>query len=110
MRGEVKKMNSQRGQVSTIAIVLLIVGLVVGAGGCYFAVSGTFEQKARDYEDTILAIEQDITTYESQVTDLEGEITDYESQVIHLIDEIMVMETLVSDMQSELDELARSRR
>ena len=98
-------MNSQRGQVSTIAIVLLIVGLVVGAGAGYFAVSRMFEQKIKDYEATTLATEQVITTYESRVADLEQEITDYESRVNDLQLQLneTVSEYLVSNTHIEVE-------
>ncbi|GAH61655.1 unnamed protein product, partial [marine sediment metagenome] len=86
------KMSSYRDQISTVAIALLIVGLVVGAGAGYFFVSSTFEQKTKDYEATTLAMEHVITTYESRVADLEGEITSYKSQVKVL--EFQLNETL----------------
>ena len=107
-------MNRKRGQLSTIAIVLLVVGLVVGAGGIYFVLSNTlrarntFEQKTRDYEATTLAMEQVITTYEdrvtgyeSQVTDLEGEITDYNSQIADLNEDITGYESEIADLETE---------
>jgi hypothetical protein len=81
--------------------VLLIAGLVVGAGGCYFAVSNSFEQKATDYEATISAMEQEITTHEGRVADLEAEITGYESQVADLDAEIAGYESQIADLEVE---------
>ena len=98
-------MNSYRDQIPTIAIVLLIVGLVVGASVGYFFVSSTFKQKTKDYEATTLAMEQVITTYESRVSDLEGEITGYEYKVNDL--ELQLNETtsenLISDTHTEVE-------
>ncbi|GAH80733.1 unnamed protein product, partial [marine sediment metagenome] len=100
-------MNRKRGQVSTIATVLLIVGLVVGVGGIYFVLSNTlrarntFEQKTRDYETTTLAMEQEITIYESQVTELEGKIIGYESQVTALLRKIIDYGSQIADLETE---------
>jgi len=74
-------MNRQRGQVSTTTIVLLVVGLVVGVGGSYFALSGPFEQKIIDYEITTLAMEQEMTTYEDRITSYESRVTDLETEI-----------------------------
>ena len=74
-------MNRQRGQVSTTTIVLLVVGLVVGVGGSYFALSGPFKQKIIDYEITTLAMEQEMTTYEDRITGYESRVTDLETEI-----------------------------
>lgn len=100
-----RKMNSQRGQVSTIAIVLLAVGLVVGAIGGYYFASSVLQPKIDDYEAQVADLNSEVSSLSATVSSLEDEITEYELQVFHLIQEIMVLETLTSDMQSELDEL-----
>ena len=98
-------MNRKRGQISTIAIVLLVVGLVVGAGGSYFVLSSTLNQKTRVYEATTLAMEQEITIlvtgYESQVTELEGKIIGYESQVTALLRKIIDYGSQIADLETE---------
>jgi AhpD family alkylhydroperoxidase len=63
-------MNRQRGQVSTITIALLVVGLVVGAGGGYFAASSSLQPKIVDYESQIVALETEIPNLEGQISTL----------------------------------------
>ena len=63
-------MNRQRGQVSTITIALLVVGLIVGAGGGYFAASSSLQPKIVDYESQIAGLETEIPTLVEQISTL----------------------------------------
>jgi predicted secreted protein/outer membrane murein-binding lipoprotein Lpp len=113
-----KKMNSQRGQVSTIAIVLLVVGLVAGAVGGYFAASNSLQPKIDDYESQVADLNSEVSGLNAIVSSLEDEITDYEatqsasahiltiyeSQVISLREEIKDYESLVNDLELQLNE------
>ena len=88
--------------------------------------SSSLQPKIDDYEATALAMEQVITTFETRVADLGVELVElqrdnefllerclelleeneeFTQQVIDLEAEIMALESLTSDVQSELDEL-----
>ncbi|MBU1173485.1 MAG: hypothetical protein KKD44_28290 [Proteobacteria bacterium] len=112
-------MNSQRGQVSTIAIVLLLVGLVAGAVGGYLAASNSLQPKIDDFEsqvadlnsevsrlsETISSIADEITDYESQIADLEAEKSIHESEIISLRAEMASYESQVINLKENLENL-----
>jgi len=100
-----EKMNSQRGQVSTIAIVLLVVGLVAGAVGGYYFTSSSLQPKIDDYETQVANLTSEVSGLSATISSLGDEITDYELQGFHLAREMMALRALTSDMKSELDEL-----
>ena len=99
------RIMNRRGQVSTVTIVLLVVGLVVGAAGGYFMISSSLQPKINDYESQVADLNSEVSDLSATISLQEEEIADRELQVYHLIEEIHVLEVLRDDMQSELDEL-----
>ena len=95
-----EKMNSQRGQVSTIAIVLLVVGLVAGAVGGYFAASSSLQPKIDDYESQVADLNSEVSGLSATVSSLEDEITDYESQIADLEAEKSIHEQKIKDYEA----------
>jgi hypothetical protein len=68
-------------QISGIAIVLLIVGLVIGGAGGYYAVSLSYEQKIKDHESTALLREEFITKLDVLIADLKVRIVTLETTI-----------------------------
>jgi len=99
-------MNRQRGQVSTIAIVLLIVGLVVGAGGGYIFISNNLQPKIDDYEIQVMDLNTEVSNLSATVFSLEEEISDYETRdyeaTLAMEQEITIYEDRVTSYESQV--------
>jgi len=95
-------MRSSRGSLPASALVLLIVGLVLGGYGGYlisssYGIQGSYEVRG-DIEDSnveptelhslVSSLEEKNTEYESRISSLEAEKSDYEIQVSALETEL----------------------
>ncbi len=92
---------SNQVSLSTIHIVLLIVGLVVGAGGVYFTISTPMQSKISDLEEQVASLNSDISAMSADITSLELEKLDLETQISELGYQIDDLETNVTTLESQ---------
>ena len=98
-------MNIQKSGVSTTAIALLIIGLVVGAGSGYFLVSRSFEQKIKEMEEVMTTYETNMSDLETEITAFEQKIKDHEATEASMLNVITTFETRIAEMEAERAEL-----
>jgi regulator of replication initiation timing len=94
---------------STISIVLLIVGLVVGAGGVYFTTSTPMQSKISDLEEQVASLNSDISALSADVTSLVLENSDLETQISELANQIDDLETLNDNLESQVSTLENEK-
>lgn len=63
---------SSQGKFSSTTIALLIVGLVIGAGGGYFFASSSLQTKIDDYETQVTDLNSEVSSLEMEVERLEA--------------------------------------
>jgi len=76
------KMSSHRG-VSTIAIVLLIMGLTVGAGGGYYVVFSNLQPKIVEYEAQVTQLNSEVSGLIVTVSSLQAEKSVLEESTLY---------------------------
>ena len=101
----------KRGSVSSMAVGLLIVGLLVGAAGGYFVSTSSIQSQIDDLETQVSSLNSERDTLDTEVSALEGEISDLVSQVsglntqvVNLNSEKSSIEAQLSTAQAKIDE------
>lgn len=99
---------SHRSAIDNTAILLLIIGLIVGSVGTYFVttppLTKTIREKENQMEDLVNQITEsgtDISALSSTVSSLEEIIQDYEEQIQELVTEISNYQDEISNLQIE---------
>lgn len=95
---------SKQGAFSSTTIALLIVGLVIGAGGGYFASSSSLRPKIDDLENQVSSLNSEVATLDAEVNALGEENSDLETQVSELITERSSLETQLETAQVTISE------
>ena len=75
---------SNQGKFSSITIILLIIGLVIGAGGGYLASSNSLQPEIIDLKNQVSSLNSEISTLIAAQDSLEEEKSDLETQVVEL--------------------------
>ena len=96
---------SIRKSISVLSIVLLIVGLMVGAGGGYLYSSSTLQPKIKNYESMIGSFETQVNELTSDVSDLTMILADLQSDKSNLESQVSAFITQVSTLETENSEL-----
>jgi branched-chain amino acid transport system substrate-binding protein len=98
--------------VSTSAVLLLIIGLAVGAGGGYYITHSILQSQIKDYSDQIMTLTSDVSNLTSTVSnlntanlDLQTQISNFENQISGLENQVSGLETQVSDYESQVTTL-----
>ena len=90
---------------STLGIILLIVGLIVGAGGGYFYISSNKTPILDDLVAEKASLISSIEELDSSIVNLEESKSDLESDVDLLDDEIQDLQIEVNAMNNEISSL-----
>jgi ABC-type branched-subunit amino acid transport system substrate-binding protein len=91
--------------VPNIAIILLVVGLVIGGGGVYFFLSSGFQSRVTQYEAQVTALTTDMLNLTTTVNELKSMESVYEGQKSELETHINTLETLVTSLEDEISDL-----
>jgi len=94
---------SSKGSTQTLSVVLLIVGLIVGAGGGYFFASSTYQPKIEDYEKQMSELDSDVIDLNAAISELESEKSELTSEVTALEDE---KSSLIEDNNDYQDQIS----
>lgn len=95
-------MSSHRG-VSTIAIVLLILGLTVGAGGGYYVVFSNLQPKIVEYEAQVTQLNSEVSGLIVTVSSLQAEKSVLEESALY--EEAQKLAEINSELTSTNSEL-----
>ena len=94
---------SNKGTFSSTTIALLIVGLVIGAGGGYFASSSSLQPKIDDLESQVSSLNSEVSTLSAEVNTLGEENSDLETQVSELNTQISELNSEKSSLETQLE-------
>jgi len=95
---------SSQGKFSSITVAILIVGLVIGAGGGYFASTSSLQPKITDLEEYVSSLNSEVATLNTEVSALEEETLDLETQISELNTQKTSLETQLETAQSTISE------
>lgn len=95
-------MDFDRVSFSKINISFLVVGLLLGSIGGYFAAFATYQPKINDYEKRIDDLTSEISRQNLMISDLEANFSNTQNQ-------ISSYKTLISHLKSQISALARAR-
>ena len=95
---------SNQGKFSSITIILLIIGLVIGAGGGYLASSNSLQPEIIDLKNQVSSLNSEISTLIAAQDSLEEEKSDLETQVVELNTQLSSLEELLEQALLQLDE------
>lgn len=102
-------MVKSRGSTQTLSIVLMIIGLIVGAGGGYFYTSSILQPKIDDYENENTELITEVSTLTADVSSLESDKSSLTSKVASLVrknneyqDDISELENQLSDAENTI--------
>ncbi len=96
---------SNQSSVSTLTIGLIVVGLVIGAGGGYFFSSSSLQPKITDLESQVISTTSKISALTSDVSSLEEDNSDLENQVSILDDQVTGLESQISSLSSQISSI-----
>jgi outer membrane murein-binding lipoprotein Lpp len=88
-------------------MVLLIIGLVIGAGGGYLASSSSLQPKITDLQSQVSSLNSEVTTLNAEIDVLEGDKSDLETQVSGLNAEKSSLEDQYETAQATIREKER---
>lgn len=94
---------SNQGKFSSITIILLIIGLVVGAGGGYLASSNSLQPEIIDLKNQVSSLNSEIATLIAALDSLEEEKSDLETQVVELNTQKSSLEELLEKALLQLN-------
>ena len=97
-------MSSQK-IFSSNTLALLLVGLVIGAGGGYLTSSNSSRILIADLEGQISSLNSEISILNSEVVDANSEVDDLIIQVNSLMEDNSALETQVSELISQKSSL-----
>lgn len=96
-----EKVN-KREQASKLTVLVLVLGLVVGAVGGYFATSATLQPQIDDYESQVLVLKSEVSGLTATVSSLEEDVEDYELQVSRLTQEQTINERTIDRLAGQV--------
>jgi cysteinyl-tRNA synthetase len=94
-----------RSPFSSLTIGLIVVGLIVGAGGGYFTASSSMRPRIRDLEGQVASLTSQVNELPTDLNRLENEKNDLESQVSTLDDQIAGLQSQISYLNSQISDL-----
>ena len=98
---------SNKTPFSTITIVFLIIGVIVGAGGGYYMMRARVADLTSEISsltESYSQIQVNYTKLETQISLLENQVSSLESQVTGLENEKSVLESHIFNLETELSD------
>lgn len=96
---------SVKKTVPFLAIIMLVVGLVIGGGGVYYFLSAGFQSQVTQYEAQVTDLTTGILNLTATVNEFESTKSAYDSQKTELETHISTLETLVKAREDEIADL-----
>ena len=100
---------SIRKSISVVTILVLIVGLAVGAGGGYLYSTSSLQPKITEYESRIVDLESQVDNLTSGISELSDTLTQIEGEKSILEVKVEEFETQVSALEALNNELEAQR-
>jgi branched-chain amino acid transport system substrate-binding protein len=93
---------SGKSALNTMTIALIIVGLVVGAGGGYYITSSQYQPRIEEQETQIEDLGSQIQSLTTRVEILETENTSLVSEITEYENTVSALEDTISDLEAQI--------
>ena len=107
---------SNQSSFSTTTIALIIVSLVMGAGGGYFLSISSFQEKISDLDNQVSTLNSEIASLNTEINslqdtnlNLETHFIELNTQISELISQKSSLETQLENAQNMINDTARAR-
>jgi cell division protein FtsB len=104
-----------------IAVILVVIGLMIGAGGGYFIANNSAQREINSLNDeisnltstvtglesNILEFRDEISGFENQVQDYEASASEMESKIAQLMKENEEKDTTITELETQADKLSK---